>query len=107
MKQIEELLEQKYELRTETTKENIYAINDTIICLVVAPHTGTNNRWMIRFSTVSSFDRWANSCAIEEFFDTKEAIIQYLEEKQVDIYKQLLVYLSSEYDEFYTCSEEE
>ena len=108
MKQIKDLLKQKYELRIEATKENIYAVNDTVICLVVAPHSGTNNRWMVRFSTVAAFDRWANSCAIEEFFDTKETVIQYLMEKQIDIYKQLLIYLSLEYDEFCTyCNEED
>jgi hypothetical protein len=71
-----------------------------VVYLVVAPHSGTDNRWMLRVSTLSAFDRWANSTAVEEFFETDIEVCNYLDEHQLDIYKTLLAYLSKEYDEF-------
>ena len=71
----------------------------TAIFLVVSPHSGTKDRWMLRTSTISAFDRWANSTAVEVFFDTDIELCNYLHEYQLDIYKELLEYLSREYDD--------
>ena len=73
----------------------------TIIFLIVSPHSGTKNRWLLRTSTVSAFDRWANSTATEVFFETDIELCDYLYEHQLDIYKNLLEYLSNEYDEIW------
>lgn len=54
---------------------------------------------MLRVSTRSAFDRWANSTAIEEFFDSDIELCNYLHEHHLDIYKDLVEYLSSEYDD--------
>jgi len=54
---------------------------------------------MFRATTRTAFDRWANSTAIEEFFDTDVELCQYLQEHRLDIYKKLLNYLSEEYDD--------
>lgn len=54
---------------------------------------------MLRVSTRSAFDRWANSTAIEEFFDSDIKLCNYLYDHQLDIYKDLVEYLSREYDE--------
>lgn len=50
-------------------------------------------------TTISAFDRWANSTAIEKFFETDIELCNFLYEHQLDIYKELLEYLSEEYDE--------
>ena len=70
-----------------------------VLYLIVEPHSGTNNRWMLRVTTISAFDRWDNSTAIEEFFDTEIELCNYLYDHQLDIYKNLLEYLSLEYEE--------
>ena len=67
--------------------------------LIVSPHNGTNNKWLLRVSTVSAFDRWTNSTAIEEFFENEIEVCNYLYEHQLDIYKELLEYLSLEYED--------
>lgn len=70
--------------------------------LIVEPHSGTNNKWMLRIAPISSFDRWANSTAVEEFFLTDIEVCNYLHEHQLDIYKNLLESLSNDYEEIYT-----
>lgn len=35
--------------------------------MIVEPHSGTRNRWLLRVTTESAFDRWANSTAVEKF----------------------------------------
>lgn len=72
---------------------------DTIIFLIVEANTCASENWLLRISTTSAFDRWANSTVIEEFFNTDVELCNYLTDHQLDIYKELLRYLSSEYDE--------
>ena len=45
----------------ETT---LQAKTDTILFMVVEPHSGTNGKWMLRVAALVSFDRWANSTAV-------------------------------------------
>lgn len=78
---------------------NLEARTDTVLFMIVEPHSGTNNKWMLRVAPISSFDRWANSTAVEEFFDTDIEVCNYLYEHQLDIYKSLLERLSDDYDE--------
>lgn len=78
---------------------HLEARTNIVTFLVVAPHSGTKNRWLLRATTRSAFDRWANSTAIERFFETDIELCNYLHEHQLDIYKDLLAYLSEEYDE--------
>ena len=78
---------------------HLEARTDTVIFMVVEPHSGTKNRWMLRVSTESAFDRWANSTAVEEFFNTDIELCNYLHKHQLDIYKDLVGYLSREYDD--------
>lgn len=72
---------------------------ETALFMIVEPHNGTNNRWMLRVAAISSFDRWANSTAVEEFFNTDIELCNYLYEHQLNIYKDLLRRLSEDYDE--------
>lgn len=78
---------------------HLEARTNLVVYLIVSPHSGTNNRWMLRVSTLSAFDRWANSTAIEMFFETDIELSLYLYDHQLDIYKDLLEYLSLEYEE--------
>lgn len=78
---------------------NLEAKTNIVRYLIVSPHSGTNNSWMLRVTTVSAFDRWANSTAIEKFFDSSIELCLYLYDHQLEIYKELLGYLSVEYDE--------
>lgn len=88
---------QNYEI--DEYEGHLEARTDTVIFMVVEPHSGTRNRWLLRVSTRTAFDRWANSTAIEEFFDSDIELCNYLYEHQLDIYKDLIKYLSSEYDD--------
>lgn len=82
----------------ETT---LQAKTETILFLVVEPHNGTDGKWMLRVAALVSFDRWANSTAVEEFFDTETELRNYLENNQLYIYKDVLRSLSEEYEEMY------
>ena len=85
---------------------HLEANTNIAIFMIVAPHEGTKNKWMLRVSPSGSFDRWANSTAVEEFFDTDTELCSYLNDHQLEIYKALLVRLSRDYDELYTAFEE-
>lgn len=78
---------------------HLEATTNTVHYMIVSPHSGTDNRWMLRVTTVSAFDRWANSTAVQEFFDTDIELCNYLYEHKLEIYENLLEYLSKEYDE--------
>lgn len=73
---------------------HLEARTDIALFMVIEPHDGTKNRWMLRVAPISSFDRWANSTAVEEFFDTDIELCNYLCEHQLDIYKAILKRLS-------------
>ena len=85
----------------------LQAKTDTILFLVVEPHIGTNGKWMLRAAALASFDRWANSTAVEEFFDTEIELYYYLGNNQFDIYKDVLRSLSEEYEEIYRVNYED
>ena len=100
MENIKRWFENDYENYEITEYDgHLEAKTKTVLYLIVEPHSGTDNKWMLRVTTISAFDRWANSRAIEEFFDSEIELCNYLYEHQLDIYKSLLEYLSEEYDE--------
>ena len=78
---------------------HLEARTDTIIFMIVEPHSGTDNKWLLRVAATASFDRWGNSTAVEEFFDTEIELCNYLYEYQLDIYKDVLEALSKDFDE--------
>lgn len=69
---------------------NLLVQNKCEIYLVVPPHKDNAFKWMLRIALKPTFDRWANSTVIEGFFDNENEIINYLENNQLSIYKQLL-----------------
>lgn len=85
----------------------LQAKTDTILFMVVEPHSGTNGKWMLRAAALVSFDRWANSTAVEEFFDTETGLRNYLENNQLYIYKDVLRNLSDKYEEMYRVNYED
>ena len=100
MKNIKQWFENDYENYDITEYDgNLEAKTNIVRYLVVSPHSGTDNRWMLRVTTMSAFDRWANSTVVEEFFETEIELCLYLYDHQLDIYKNLLEYLSLEYEE--------
>ena len=100
MENIKRWFENDYEnYDFEEYEGHLEARTKTVLFMIVAPHSGTDNRWMLRATTISAFDRWANSTAVEEFFDTDIELCNYLYDHQLDIYKELLEYISLEYDE--------
>ena len=81
----------KYEI---TEYEGILeARTETIIFMIIEPHDGIKNKWLLCTSTVSAFDRWANLTAQELFFDTDIELYNYLNNHQMDIYEDLIRYL--------------
>ena len=100
MKKIKEFFEHSGEIfDIDENEYRMDAESETAIFLIVKPHSGTNNKWMLRVSTVSAFDRWANSTAVQEFFDTDAELCNYLRSHRLEICKELLEYLSKEYKE--------
>lgn len=71
----------------------------TVLYLIVAPYDDTRDRWLLRIAALSSFDRWANSTAIEKSFNTDVELRDYLDKHQLDIYKRLLEDISEDYAE--------
>ena len=76
---------------------HLEAKTDSALFMAVSPHDGTNNKWMLRVTPIVSFDRWANSTAVEKFFGTDIELCDYLHEHQLNIYKMLLERLSEDY----------
>lgn len=97
MKVIEHILRQQYGLKVDDEGDHLYAEGDTIVALVVAPHKGNNNRYLVRFSARADFDRWANSTVIEKSFASVGRVCKYLQTNQVAIYQELLKHLHAEY----------
>ena len=96
---ITQCLQRTFGMTVNHEYDNWYGRNDYILACVIPPHEGNQHRYVVRFSTVAAFDRWSNSRAIEKLFDTMEEVIDYIEHNKLEIYEQLLQYLSSEYED--------
>lgn len=70
-------------------------VTEIVRCMVIDFASRIDDRWMLRITTRSGFDKWSNSTAIEKFFNTKIELCNWLYEHQLDIYKDLLLYLSA------------
>ena len=99
MEQFEEVLKNVYDMSiTSVDETHLYARNDKIFALIMAPFDD-NESWQVRFSTVAAFDRWCNSSGFWEYFRTSYDAINYLKNHKLDVYEELLDYLSSEYED--------
>lgn len=99
MEQFEDILKNVYDMSiTSVDKTYLYARNDNIFALIMAPFDD-NESWQVRFSTVAAFDRWSNSSGFWEYFRTSYDAVNYLKNNKLEVYEELLDYLSSEYDD--------
>lgn len=99
MEQFEDILKNVYDMSiTSVDKTHLYARNDKIFALIMAPFDD-NESWQVRFSTVAAFDRWSNSGGFWEYFRTSYDAVNYLKNNKLEVYEELLDYLSSEYDD--------
>ena len=88
MKNIKRWFENNYRnYDSQEYKGHLEVRTNTVLFLIVEPHSGTEGKWMLRVTTLSAFDRWVNSTAVEKFFDTSFELCNYLNEHQLDIYK--------------------
>lgn len=86
----------------DSDEYHLYVNTKTVIYLIVAPHAGNDNKWMLRVSPAASFDRWANSTVIQEFFDDDMSLCDYLDKNQLYIYHELLEVLTEDYYDLYS-----
>jgi hypothetical protein len=94
---IKKVLKTDYRLEVDATSEShLHATNEFINLMVVTPHGGTHGKWMLRVGAMATFDRWANSTALERFFDKPEHVAIYLEQHRDYVYKKVLEKLSRE-----------
>lgn len=94
---IKRVLKVQYNLKVDVTSEShLYATNEFVNLMVVSPHEGTRNKWMLRVGAMATFDRWANSTALERFFDEPEHVAIYLEEHMDYVYKRVLESLTQD-----------
>mgnify|MGYP001772152489 CR=1 FL=1 len=70
--------------------------SEDIAFLIVEPHDHLD-KWMLRVAPRASFDRWGNSAVIQAYFNNETALLNYLENNQLDIYKALFSSLSDDY----------
>lgn len=69
--------------------ENVFFLDSTnkLLCAcIMAPHKGTDYKWLLRIANCEGFDKWS-SAQIEEFYDSHVNIIDRL--KIIDITKKL------------------
>lgn len=82
----------------DVNEEDISLIvqSEDIAFLIVEPHDDMD-KFMLRIATRASFDRWGNSAVIQAYFNNETALLNYLENNQLDIYKALFSSLSDDY----------
>jgi hypothetical protein len=95
---IKAIMSKTYGLDVWENDGHIYGQDESMIMMVVAPHDRMVD-WMLRVSNITTFDRWANSTVVEQFFASPKDAVTYLSENVTHIYKQLLNSLSREVEE--------
>lgn len=101
LKRLWKVLEDNFNIDADIDErgDGVEGASEYVIALVIAPHEGTKNRWMLRMAARPCFDRWANSTHLELFFYEIDDLISYLEQEQRYIWMRLFKCLSGEYDE--------
>ncbi len=98
MKYIQLRLKMGYGIQSDIIHDDavLHGCSDNIVVMVCAPHDNYPN-WLLRMSPAATFDRWSNSCCIEQYFSTWRDLYRYLDDSADDIYRQLFEYMSDEY----------
>lgn len=109
LKKIREVLDKEFGIDADIDEVfgRVEGSSPYVIALVVAPHEGTKNRWMLRTAPTAGFDRWANSGSLELFFDDADNLIGFLKEEKAYIYEDLFKCVCEEYDELLDSMKEE
>lgn len=98
MEHIQLRLKNGYGIQSEIIHNDnvLNGCSDNIVVLVCAPHDEYPS-WLLRMSPSATFDRWSNSCCIEQYFSTWRDLYFYLDESADYIYRQLFNSLSDDY----------
>ena len=101
LKRLCEVLRKEFDIWAEIDEVfgRVEGSSPYVIALIVAPHEGTKNRWMLRTAPTAGFDRWANSGSLELFFDDVDNLIGFLREEKAYIWEDLFKCVCEEYDE--------
>ena len=67
--------------------------------VIITPSQNSNDEYILKGSTISAFDRWANSEGIRKVFSSLDELLDFLINHKEEIYYPLLKYLSEEYDD--------
>lgn len=95
MDRIKTVLKELYEIETEFSDPFTLTGNSPYITVCIREHY--EDLLLLRMAPRASFDRWANSVAIEERFVNLVDLRNYLIFNMPDIYKQLFEALSEDY----------
>ena len=80
-------------------KDRYLAYNDVMRFVIITPSQNSNDKYILKGSTISAFDRWANSEVIRKVFSSLDELLDFLINHKEEIYYSLLEYLSEEYDD--------
>ena len=80
-------------------KDRYLAYNDVMRFIIITPCQNSNDKYILKGSTISAFDRWANSEVIHKVFSSLDELLDFLINHKEEIYHSLLKYLSEEYDD--------
>ena len=80
-------------------KDKYLAYNDIMRFIIITPSQNSNDKYILKCSTISAFDRLANSEAFHKVFSSLDELLDFLINHKEEIYHSLLKYLSEEYDD--------
>ena len=80
-------------------KDRYLVYNDVMRFVIITPSQNSNDKYILKGSTISAFDRWANSEVIHKVFSSLDELLDFLINHKEEIYYSLLKYLSEEYDD--------
>ena len=80
-------------------KDRYLVYNDIMRFVIITPSQNSNDEYILKGSTISAFDRWANSEGIRKVFSSLDELLDFLINHKEEIYYPLLKYLSEEYDD--------
>ena len=80
-------------------KDRYLVYNDIMKFAIIMPSQNSNDKYILKGSTISAFDRWANSEPIRKVFSSLDELLDFLINHKEEIYYSLLKYLSKEYDD--------
>ena len=59
-------------------KDRYLAYNDVMRFVIITPSQNSNDKYILKGSTISAFDRWANSEVIHKVFSSLDELLDFL-----------------------------